>query len=308
MLGCTFNEYKDRFEENLAKYLEAYEDNTPLSFLKDQIESYKLFLNELNKISNELRKYGETNANKKFLRNRFFNGLIKLNIKTYEDIQIENKSLDSRESWNSILWLFDPQKKDEDHPDWFEARINYIKLKKHIVSAEKILKFIEGKYQIFEQEEQQIITLALGQQDAQSNIKLIISAGVEPIELETIDQFDPNKSKKEIIEKYLKEFTDYLSTEDYLLLTDSLLKYFLNGKFPKLDRKITFKKINIKKVGWALKEVYQSFKTEKLNITFLGFAVENINLFSKYKIPKDNLFRSNIYKAFTTNPKSYNYN
>ena len=76
MLGCTFNEYKDRFDENLAIYLEAYEDNTPLSFIKNQLEQYDVFLNELNKISNELKTYGEINANKRFLRSRFFEGLL----------------------------------------------------------------------------------------------------------------------------------------------------------------------------------------------------------------------------------------
>jgi hypothetical protein len=299
MLGCTFNEYKDRFEENLAKYLEAYEDNTPLSFLKNQEELYNVFIDELNKISNELKTYGEIKANDRFLRSSFFHVLVDIDIDTYNDILIENRRIDSLEVYFSIQ---DSKKNNNDRYDWFEARINYIKLKKHIVSAEKILKFIEGKYQIFEQEEQQIITLALGQQDAQSNIKLIISAGVEPTRLETEDRVDPDKSKKNIIENNLKEFKGYLSEEDYKLLANSLLIYCKTDNFPQLDHMIMFKPINKKNVGWALKEIHKTIKTGKLNMKLFEFAQQNISLFKDEVIVKDNFHRSSFYKAFTTNP------
>ncbi len=102
MLGCTFNEYKDRFEENLAKYLEAYEDNTPLSFIKNQLELYHVFLDELYKISNELKTYGEVKANDRFLRSSFFHSIIDLDINTYNDILIEHKRLDGLEVYFSI--------------------------------------------------------------------------------------------------------------------------------------------------------------------------------------------------------------
>lgn len=287
MLGCTFNEYKDRFEENLAKYLEAYEDNTPLSFLKDQIESYKLFLSELNKISNELRKYGETNANKKFLRNRFLNGLIKLDIKTYEDIQIENKSLDSRESWNSFVWLIDPQKKDEDRPDWFEARIDYNKLKNYIISTEKILKFITDKCLEYQSEPSEYET-KLPKIDSP-----LLESGIE----------NPRDPVLQKIEMFLMPYSHLLLKEDYELLTNSLFHYFEEGNFPKLDRKIIFKRVNKKKIGWALNEIYTFCKSEKLSHEYLLFAHENINLYKKNKLDKVKLEETNIYKYFKSKPK-----
>lgn len=297
MLGCTLKEYKDRFDEKLANYLEEYADNTTISFLENQKILYGYYQYQIQKILSELIIYREENASEVFLESNIFEGLKKIDIDSYQNILIEEKPNDIRRLYAKV----------GEYRSELKVRINFTILKNIITSVDKIVEFIENKYQIFEQEEKQIITLALGQQHNPANTEATILEEFVPSRLDAEDLVDPDKSMKETIDKYLIKFTDDLSKEDYELLTNSLLTYFLTDKFPKLDRKITFKQINRKKVGWALKEIYQSFKTEKLNITLLEFALQNINIFEKFAVPKDNLFRSNIYKAFTTNPKSYKY-
>ena len=196
----------------------------------------------------------------------------------------------------------DSQKKNDENYDWFEARINYVKLKKHIVSAEKILKFIEGKYQIFEQEERQIINLALGQQVAPSNFKSKISDGVESNVLETEALVDPDKSNKIIIENNLKELKGYLSNSDYDFLVNSMLEYCTKDNFPQFDHMIIFRPINKKNVGWALKEIVKTIKRGTLKIELFKFAQQHINLFQDEVIVEVNFTKSSLYKSFTTNP------
>jgi len=299
MLGCTFNEYNDRFEENLAKYLEAYEDNTPLSFIKNQLELYHVFLDELYKISKELKTYGDMKANNIFLRSSFFHILIDIDIDTFKDILIENRRIDSLVEYLSYL---DSKKNNNTRYESFEARINYLKLKKHIVSAEKILKFINGKYQIFEHEEQEIINIALGQKVTPSNFNSIISTGGKPNGLETGNRVDPDKSKKIIIENNLRELKGYLSNSDYELLANAMLEYCIKDNFPQFDHIIIFRPINKKNVGWALKEIVKTIKHGTLKIELFKFAQQHINLFQGEVIVEVNFTKSSFYKLFTTNP------
>ena len=63
---------------------------------------------------------------------------------------------------------------------------------------------------------------------------------------------------------------------------DSLDTYFNKAKFPVLVEKIMFKRVNKKKVGWALKEVYLNIKNENLSIEYFEFAKDNINIFESY--------------------------
>ena len=89
---------------------------------------------------------------------------------------------------------------------------------------------------------------------------------------------------------------------DYSVLVNALYCYFTTSKFPKLERKIIFKRVNKKKVGWALKEVYKNLKTDNLDVEYFRFALENINLFEKETIKTEGFLQSKFYKAFTTNP------
>ena len=113
---------------------------------------------------------------------------------------------------------------------------------------------------------------------------------------------DQNNHLKSTIEDYLEEFKDDINNNGYEILVNALLDYFSNGAFPILTSKINFKRINKKRVGWALKELHKSEKTDSISFDYISFAKENINLFDKETLDEHNFRRSNLYKAFTTNP------
>lgn len=110
-----------------------------------------------------------------------------------------------------------------------------------------------------------------------------------------------NEFLKSTIEDHLEEFKAEINSDGYERLVDALSEYFTEGAFPVLNSKIIFKRINKKRVGWALKELYKSEKTEDLNIEYFRFAKENINLFADEIIVTDGFNKSNFYKLFTTN-------
>lgn len=107
---------------------------------------------------------------------------------------------------------------------------------------------------------------------------------------------------KSTIEDYLEEFKEYIKGNGYEVLVNALYDYFTKGSFPILTSKINFKTINKKRVGWELKELYKSEKTDIIDVNYILFAKENINLFEN-EIYEEHKFRaSKLYKAFTTNP------
>ena len=101
----------------------------------------------------------------------------------------------------------------------------------------------------------------------------------------------------------MEDIVDDINPGDYSVLVNALYCYFTTSNFPKLERKIIFKRVNKKKVGWALKEVYKNLKTENLDVEYFRFALENINLFAKEVIVEEGFLQSKFYKAFTTNPR-----
>lgn len=113
---------------------------------------------------------------------------------------------------------------------------------------------------------------------------------------------DENDYTKSTIEDCLYDIKDHIDSEQYETLVDTLYYYFTTGQFTKLKKKIMFKRVNKKKVGWALKEAYINLKTDKLSIEYFEFAKENISLFEKEQIESENFRQSKFYKYFTTNP------
>ena len=292
MLGCTFNEYKDCFDENLAKYLEVYGDNTPISFLRNQMRLYSIYQLELEKILNKLIIYGEEKASEVFLESNIYEGLKKIDIESYQNILIEEKPNDIQKLYARV----------GEYRSKLKVRVNFTILKNIITSVDKIVEFIENKFQIFEQDERPDITLDLGQQHNPANVETAILDEIIPNQLDTKDLVDPDKSMKEVIEFNLKELKGHLSDYDYKLLTNSLLVYCKTNNFPKLDYMIMFKPINKKIVGWALKEIVKTIKRGTLKIELFKFAQHHINLFQDEVIVEVNFHRSSFYKAFTTNP------
>jgi hypothetical protein len=120
--------------------------------------------------------------------------------------------------------------------------------------------------------------------------------------IEVIEQSSLNDYTRSTIEDYLEDIVDDINPGDYSVLVDALYCYFTTSKFPKLERKIIFKRVNKKKVGWALKEVYKNLKTDNLDVEYFRFAQENINLFENEVIVTEGFLQSKFYKAFTTNP------
>lgn len=110
--------------------------------------------------------------------------------------------------------------------------------------------------------------------------------------------------KLDIIEKWLFPFKEesILTNENYNNLVSALKHYFDNGEFPLLNNKIEVKKVNIKRFGWSLNQIFRAEKNnnEKLPIEYLRFAKENITIFKDASFNESNYLKSNLYKYFTT--------
>jgi hypothetical protein len=280
MLGCTLKEYVSHFDEKLADYLEEYADNTPISFLENQKLLFGHYQYQIQNILSELTIYGEENASEVFLESNIFEGLKKIDMDSYQNILIEEKPNDIQRLYVRV----------GEYRSKLKVRVNFTTLKNINSSVDKIVEFLHDKYLKF----QSVCS--------DDETKPLIDLKSEESILE--NPIDPVLQK---IEKYLKPYSHLLLDEDYNLLTNSLLAYFKNGKFPKLEKKITFKQCNKKKIGWALKEIFTSITIEDFSIEYARFAHENINLFKKDVVDEANFVDSNLYKYFHENVKSWNH-
>lgn len=120
--------------------------------------------------------------------------------------------------------------------------------------------------------------------------------------IEVIEQSSLNDFTRSTIIEYLEDIIEDINPVDYGVLVDALYCYFTTSEFPKLERKIIFKRVNKKKVGWALKEVYKNVLIDNLNIEYFRFAQENINLFANEVIEAEGFLQGKFYKSFTTKP------
>lgn len=102
-----------------------------------------------------------------------------------------------------------------------------------------------------------------------------------------------------IIEKLENVLTN-VNTTQYGLLVDMLNKYFQNNRVNFSVNKINLGRLNKKKVGWALKEIYTSITNESLTYEYLEFIKENVLLFKDVELKKNDFFYCNLYKYFTT--------
>lgn len=114
-------------------------------------------------------------------------------------------------------------------------------------------------------------------------------------------QQDKSNSLHSKIDSYLCAFKDRIDNDDYTILVQAIEDYFRKGEFPKLIKNIKVAKVNKKRFGWALNQIYRSQKNDPLPFEYLLFAKENISLFVSVD-PKFNEKRfrvSNTYKYFT---------
>lgn len=288
MLKYTLKEYKEDFDKKMSEYLLAFEDNSPISFLDQQKVHFTTYKNALLFIADELKIYEELEANNVFLPNTVFDDLKKIASETYDDIWIEEKFKPTIKGFQTFEEY--QENRDTSSEDYC-TRIDYTKLRNHLTSVGRILEFLSNQYLIY-----QIETPVEGENDSTEE--------VESPKIEKKVILDP---EKQIIDQYLSPYSSCLSVEDYESLTQSLLFYFNTGNFPKLEKKINFRHLNKKLIGWALKEIYKSFRTEKLPIELFRFSQENINLFANEVIVEVNFHKSSFYKSFTTKPQSYKY-
>jgi hypothetical protein len=289
MLKYTLKEYKEEFDKKLSEYLLRFEDNTPVSFIDEQKGLFTTYNNSLLLIADKLKEYGDLEAaNTIFLPNTIFDGLKKISRETYDDIKIEEKlkpKIMGFQTFEEYLENRDTSSED------YCTRIDYAKLRNHLTSVDRILEFLTQQHLKYQ-------SATSSDEDNDSLTK------AETQEIEIKAKVDGNQ---QIINDHLGPFESYLSSDDYILLSNSLIHFFKSGSFPPLEKKITFKKINKKWIGWALKEIFNSFSTANLSYDFLSFAQKNINIFDNEVIDQNDFRDSNLYKSFTEKPKSYKY-
>jgi len=288
MLKYTLKEYKEEFDIKLFEYLSAFEDNTPTSFIDQQKALFSTYNNALLLIADELKKYGELEANNIFLSNTVFDDLKKISSVTYDDVKIEEKFKPMFKGFQTLEEYL--ENRDISSEDYC-TRIDYSKLRNHLTSVGRILDFLTNQYLKY-----QIETQMEGENDSKED--------VESLKIEKKEISDPDML---IIAQHLSPYETCLSVKDYEVLTQSLLIYFNTGNFPKLEKKINFRHLNKKHIGWALKEIYKRFRTTNLPIELFRFAQQHINLFENEVIDEDNFRKSSFYKSFTTKPQSYKY-
>jgi hypothetical protein len=277
MLCSTLKEYKNNYKSNLSTYLKEYDDYTPTSFLEMEMELYTAYYNSFIKIFDKLKGYNEDELKRTFFNSHSdaFNGLRKLNIKTYDDFVVKEKK--------------HIQYNEDNDPSGLITIIiiDFKKLKNYFTSSELILKFIS------EQQQSNV---------PGDTIEVKVESKKEHEKSEVVEDIGSNDLTKSTIEDCLVDIIDDINNDDYKILVDALCLYFTTDKFQKLKHKIRFKSVNKKKVGWALKEIYKNLKMEKLSIEYFQFAKDNINLFEKEEIDNEDFKNSRFYKYFTTNP------
>ncbi|MBK9721923.1 MAG: hypothetical protein IPO78_09960 [Saprospiraceae bacterium] len=106
------------------------------------------------------------------------------------------------------------------------------------------------------------------------------------------------------IEDYLFEFRDenILNESEYIKLVLALNTYFKSGKFPEITQMISVSRVNKKRFGWALNEIYRKLKTQNENLSsdYLQFAHNHISIFKDVQFDTEDILSSNLYKYFTT--------
>ena len=94
-----------------------------------------------------------------------------------------------------------------------------------------------------------------------------------------------------------------MTETDYQNLVSALLQYFEAGKFPTLSKPIQINgRLNKKLFGWALNRIFEA-KGKRVEPELLLFAKQNISLFTNVQFDENKVFKSNLYKYFTTKIK-----
>lgn len=123
------------------------------------------------------------------------------------------------------------------------------------------------------------------------------------------EQATKNNIGQPTIEDWLISFKDegILKEPHYSNLVSALKNYFTEKRFPEIDKQIKVIKVNKKRFGWALNEIFRanSAENQKLSLhpEYLLFAKKNISIFTSVKFDESNILNSQLYKYFTTQTK-----
>lgn len=268
--GCSFDNYRHNYDKRLNGFLNLYTDASNIDFIEDELKFLEDILYDIQNSESAHDGHSQSGYN--------------IFSKAYEFVSIvgykqyyfsHNKKVDFLK--NTLEFAL--QMKEFSKPKIFtNPKIIVEKEKPNTFELNENLKKETRFFNISETEENKLDDINNDLDDNQ-NISLMPT-----------------------IEDYLEEFKPDINGDGYEILINALYDYFSKGKFPVLISKINFKRINKKRVGWALKELYKSEKTDNLEIEYFRFAQENINLFAKEVIAEEGFLQSKFYKSFTTNP------
>lgn len=298
MLNITFNEYIKNYENRLNAYLAEYEDNTKSYFLHEELEKYLEYKKTLCDILKELN---HCIKEKKTIKSSVASKLKEISLDAYNNLV------------SKVLIQFYEEEIDGEfflpYPIPSLINIDKEKLQQYITSSSKIIEFITNQYTESINKYSFSDFIYRNKIDINRQLSLNLGSKAKEISEKTINKIDnievndKNDYTKSTIIEYLEDIKDFINTqEDYNILVEALYTYFTTFKFPIIQKKINFNRVNKKKVGWALKEVYKNIKQDNLDIEYFRFAKENINLFENELIETTNFNKSKFYKIFTTNP------
>ena len=280
MLSSTFKEYTNNYKSSLLTYLKEYEDNTASTFFLKELEEYKTYHQILVDLKELILPFFEDDS-------------IPVEIDAFQAVDLKRinenayNQFITDEDNTRYLYLIDGKWKDVGPED--SSLVEFYKLKNFINSSIRIIDFI-----------------SIELEKSKLNDKLgfeIPGRDLTSLGENEANNKDINDFKKSTIIEYLEDIKeDFINPADFNILANALYHYFSKGELPKLNQTINFKRINKKKVGWALKEVYKNLKREDLHPEYFRFAKENINLFDKEIIETSDFNKSKFYKLFTTNP------
>lgn len=142
-------------------------------------------------------------------------------------------------------------------------------------------------------------------------LKQFLLDNIGKVPLQTIeDNFNTRSTEQketdktlEVLEDWLFEFRNDMTTNDYDVLIAALHNFFTTGVFPILYNSIHINATNKKLVGWNLSRIYRKIKrNEKLSYDYLLFAKKHLSIFKDNELPKEDFRKSTFYKYFVTNP------
>ncbi|UKM65371.1 hypothetical protein GSB9_01937 [Flavobacteriaceae bacterium GSB9] len=284
MFSSTLKHYEENYINRLSDYKNTYEDYDVTDFLKNDIEYYTNYYNSLKKISDFIKTFPKHSSRIYPIMNDVVSDLKNINESIYNEII-------SLKEANPATLIGEQKVKlpPSENPPLIEIDIK--SLNNRIKSGKLILKCINNKIENPQDSD-------IPEKQKGGTVNEEDKSGKE----EDSKDLAENDYTKSTIDEYLENIKDDINPDQYKTLVDALYHYFTKGKFPKLEHKIMFKRVNKKKVGWALKEVYMNLKTDKLSEEYLQFAKDNINLFENVKSNPENYMDSNLYSYFTTNP------